>query len=63
MPADQFAAHIAEDIVGNGKGGSVWKGLNAGTIKLATKWFPESLWDLAMTKDQGIDKLTVASYK
>ncbi|KAI1408931.1 NAD(P)-binding protein [Hypoxylon sp. FL1857] len=61
MPADQFAAHIAEDIVGNGKGGLVWKGPNAGTIKLAIKWFPDSLLDSAMTKDQGIDKLMVAS--
>ncbi|KAI0837475.1 NAD(P)-binding protein [Hypoxylon sp. FL0890] len=60
MPADQFAAHIVEDIVGNGKGGRVWKGLNAGTIKLATKWFPDSLFDSAMTKDQGIDKLAAA---
>lgn len=40
MPADQFAAHIASDIVGQGQGGLVWRGYNAGTVKFATGWFP-----------------------
>ncbi|OTA64190.1 hypothetical protein K449DRAFT_464101 [Hypoxylon sp. EC38] len=55
MPANQFAAHVADGIVGNSKGGLVWKGLNAETTKLTTKWFPKPLWlqDSAMTEDQG----------
>ncbi|KAI6086954.1 NAD(P)-binding protein [Hypoxylon rubiginosum] len=59
MPADQFAAHIADDIVGNGKGGLVWKGPNAGSVKIATSWLPSSLIDSAITKDQGLEKLAV----
>ncbi|KAI0172926.1 NAD(P)-binding protein [Hypoxylon sp. FL1284] len=58
MSADQFAAHLVPDIIGNSKGGLVWKGPNAGSAKLATQWFPSSLLDSAIEKDQGLDKLT-----
>ncbi|KAI1657539.1 oxidoreductase [Daldinia decipiens] len=61
ISADQFAAHVAPDILGDGKGGLVWKGPNAGSIKLAIKWFPQSLVDAAMSKDQGLDKLVEKS--
>lgn len=44
MSADEFAAHIADDIVGGrGAGGLVWKGPNAGAVKMATRWFPRTL--------------------
>lgn len=41
--AEDFAASIAGDILGQGKGGMVWKGPNAGSIKWATKFLPISL--------------------
>ena len=41
--AEDFAASIAVDILGQGKGGMVWKGPNAGSVKWATKFFPASL--------------------
>lgn len=41
--AEDFAASIAEDILGRGRGGLVWKGPNAGSIRWASKFFPQSL--------------------
>lgn len=41
--AEDFAASIAGDILGQGEGGLVWKGPNAGSIKWASKFFPSSL--------------------
>lgn len=41
--AEDFAASIAGDILGQGNGGMVWKGPNAGSAKWATKFFPASL--------------------
>lgn len=47
--AEDFAASINGDILGQGDGGLVWKGPNAGSIKWASKFFPASL--MVSTKD------------
>lgn len=41
--AEDFAASISGDILGQGKGGMVWKGPNAGSVKWAASFFPASL--------------------
>lgn len=43
IAAEQLAEQLVGDLVGDGKSGLVWKGPNAGAIKFATKWFPDSL--------------------
>lgn len=49
QPAEDFAASIAGDILGEGNGGMVWKGPNAGSAKWATKFFPASFMVSAST--------------
>ncbi|POS72955.1 hypothetical protein DHEL01_v208645 [Diaporthe helianthi] len=55
--AEDFDASIAGDILGQGKGGMVWKGPNAGSIKWATSLLPTSLMDSSLSQGQGLEEL------
>ncbi|KAK2611715.1 hypothetical protein N8I77_005039 [Diaporthe amygdali] len=55
--AEDFAASINGDILGQGNGGLVWKGPNAGSIKWASKFFPASLMDSSLSQGQGLKEL------
>lgn len=37
---EEIAAALVEDIVGEGKGGQVWKGANSAAIKFISRWVP-----------------------
>ncbi|KUI73081.1 NADPH-dependent 1-acyldihydroxyacetone phosphate reductase [Cytospora mali] len=56
--AEQFAESLLEEIVGDGKGGLVWKGPHAGSIKAIVQWLPASLGDWFMSLNQGLHELS-----
>lgn len=56
IPADKFAETLVHDIVGT-KAGLIWKGPNAGSIKLLSHFAPQSLADAAMSYTQGLKEL------
>ncbi|KAI6088059.1 oxidoreductase [Hypoxylon rubiginosum] len=57
-PAEQFVESIIDDIVGNGRGGLVWKGAHAGSIRFLVEWLPSWVQDAAMSINQGLKELT-----
>ncbi|KAK8004818.1 oxidoreductase [Apiospora arundinis] len=59
MSADEFAASIVGDIVGTTAkaGGLVWKGVNAGSVKVLGHFAPQSIMDAAMSYGQGLKEL------
>ncbi|KAK7741061.1 hypothetical protein SLS53_005126 [Cytospora paraplurivora] len=58
ITAEQLAEQLVGDLIGEGKGGLVWKGPNAGTIRFATKWLPGFLMDHLMSQNQGLHELS-----
>ncbi|KAI4863389.1 oxidoreductase [Hypoxylon rubiginosum] len=58
-PAEEFVESIMDDVVGDGrKGGLVWKGPHAGSIKFIANWLPAWCQDAAMSVNQGLKELT-----
>lgn len=54
---EQFAESILEDVVGDGKGGVVWKGPYAGSTKFFVTWLPTWCQDLAANLSYGLKEL------
>lgn len=40
---DELASSLVEDVVGNDKGGQIWKGANSGAVKFVSRWVPASM--------------------
>jgi hypothetical protein len=58
--AEQCADAIIPDILGTGKGGTVWRGPHAGEIEALAYWLPSWCQDSAMSYNQGFKELTVS---
>ncbi|KAI0201314.1 NAD(P)-binding protein [Astrocystis sublimbata] len=57
ITADAFSEQILDDVVGLGKGSVMWRGPNAGSVKIAKWLMPASMLDNAMRKGQGLEDL------
>ncbi|KAI1099268.1 hypothetical protein F4804DRAFT_322416 [Jackrogersella minutella] len=55
--SETFTESLMDDIVGNGKGGMVWRGPHAGGIKFLSTWLPSWCQDTAMSINQGLKEL------
>ncbi len=56
--AEEFAESLVNDIVAEGKGGMLWRGPHAGSIKILTNWLPSWSQDAAMSVNQGLKELS-----
>ncbi|KAI1127995.1 NAD(P)-binding protein [Nemania abortiva] len=52
-----FSEQILDDVVGKGKAGLIWRGPNAGSVKISKWLMPASMLDNAMRKGQGLEEL------
>ncbi|KAI8630409.1 hypothetical protein F5Y19DRAFT_474192 [Xylariaceae sp. FL1651] len=57
VTAEAFSEQILDDVVGQGKGGVVWRSPNAGSVKIAKWLMPATMLDNAMWKGQRLEEL------
>ncbi|KAF7714214.1 Short-chain dehydrogenase/reductase (SDR) family protein [Penicillium ucsense] len=56
--AAEFAESCVGDILGQGKGGLVWRGANAGAVRFLVGWLPKMVVDLVVYQNQGLRELS-----
>lgn len=55
---DDYVTQILPDVLGDSRGGKLWRGANAGAAWFASTWLPDYVLDKLVVLNQGLDKLT-----
>ncbi|OAA79035.1 oxidoreductase, short-chain dehydrogenase/reductase family [Akanthomyces lecanii RCEF 1005] len=55
---DDYVTQILPDVLGNSRGGKLWRGANSGAAWFASTWLPDYVLDKLVVLNQGLDKLT-----